>query len=119
MTRFINLCPHEVTIIDARGRRFDIISSGVGWVTLFEKPNGFIGDIPVLSYPVSGKLVGLPPPQEGLAYIVSHEVLTHPEVFGRSDVFAPGTRQRHNPYRDEQGRVVGVCVLLSAPAKEE
>ena len=117
--KLVNLCPHEITIVDSKGKRIDIVSSGVARVTLYEKSMGFLGDIPIISCPRTGKLIGLPRPIDGIAYLVSHEVLEHPEVVGRSDVFSPATRQRHNPYRDEQGRVIGVCALISTPTEED
>jgi len=116
--RLINLTPHEVTIVDAKHRRFDIVSHGVARVVMLEGDDEPIGDIPVLSS-CRGEIIGLPDPVKGIAYLVSREVLNHPEVSGRKDVFAPATRPRHNPFYDEFRRIIGVTRLMSAPAKTE
>lgn len=115
--RIINLTPHEITIVDANGRRLDIVSHGAARavITEFECPP--LGDIPVISSPVVGELIGMPGPMEGIVFIVSREVLNHPDVAGRDDVFAPATRPRHGPFHDQMGRVIGVTRLVQAPPK--
>jgi hypothetical protein len=113
--RLINLTPHEVTIVDSKNKRHDIVSHGVARIFIMEHEDEPLGDIPVISVPSVGNLIGLPSPISGIAYIVSREVLNHPEVAGRKDVFSPATRPRHNPFHDENGRVCGVTRLISAP----
>jgi hypothetical protein len=113
--KFMNLTPHEITIVDSKGKRFDIVSHGVARTTILEEECESIGDIPVISSPSNGVLVGLPDPISGVIFIVSREVLAHPDVEGRKDVFAPATRPRHGPFHDEFGRVIGVTRLVAAP----
>jgi hypothetical protein len=116
--RFVNLTPHEITIVDTKNRRFDFVSHGVARVFLLERVGKPIGDIPVVTTPSIGNLIGLPNPTSGIAFIVSREVLNHPDVAGRTDVFAPATRPRHNPFHDANGKVIGVTRLVAAPDKE-
>jgi hypothetical protein len=117
--RFINMTPHEITIVDSKGRRFDIVSHGVARVVMTEEEHDPIGDIPVVSSPIVGDLIGLPDPTPGAIFIVSREVLNHEDVLGRADVFAPATRPRHSPFHDDFGRVVGVTRLVAAPPRPE
>lgn len=112
--RFMNYTPHEITIVDVNGKRFDIVSHGTARVVTPELYDLPIGDIPVIKMQGRGIVVGLPGPMEGIAYLVSREVLNHLDVAGRTDVFSPATRSRHNPFYDGNGRVVGVTRLLSA-----
>jgi len=116
--RFVNLTPHEITIVDANGNRLDIVSNGLARVKMLEGYDDPLGDIPVIRSPRIGALVGLPAPEDGNVFLVSNEVLAHPDTFGRRDVYAPATRRRHSPYRDDRGNVIGVCALISAPRED-
>jgi hypothetical protein len=113
----MNLTPHEVTIVDSKQRRYDIVSHGLARVTVSEENEEPIGDIPVIVTRDEGIVVGLPEPVSGIAFLVSREVLRHPDVVGRKDVFAPATRPRHNPFYDEHRRIIGVTRLIAASPK--
>jgi len=135
--KLINLTPHSVTIFDLDAEKIELPSSGVARVSTEEtdlgiigqrpfahsigeggsihEKGGMIGGIPIVSSPILGPVVGLPKPEEGVAYIVSLMVLQHPDVHGRADVFAPATGPKHAALRDEQGRITGVTRLVAAP----
>jgi hypothetical protein len=113
--KFINLTPHTITIYDLHAEKTTLPSAGVARVETTEETLDTINDIPIVSAPIPGPVVGLPEPTDGMAYIVSLMVLQHPAVRGRTDVYAPATGPKHAAIRDEQGRIAGVTRLIAAP----
>jgi hypothetical protein len=116
--KFINLTPHTITIYDLHAEKTTLPSSGVARVETTEKTLEPINDIPIVSSPVQGPVIGLPEPSDGISYVVSSVVLNHPSVRGRKDVFGPGTGPKHAPLRDGENRIVGVTRLVAAPLKD-
>jgi hypothetical protein len=113
--KLINLTPHIVTIFSEAGEKHEYPSAGAARVDTTEDTLAPLGDIPVVSAPIMGPVTGLPDPADGVGYIVSLMVLQHPDVAGRTDVFAPATGPKHHAVRDEQGRIAGVTRLVAAP----
>lgn len=114
--KLINLTPHDVVIFDINGDKITLPSEGVARVDTTDEPLEPLGEIPVVSFPVPGPVIGLPAPSlqiGGHAFIVSLMVLDHPDVRGRTDVFAPATGPKHAAIRDEQGRIKGVTRLVA------
>ena len=112
--KFVNLTPHVITIYNLYANKITLPSSGVARVETTEETLEPIEDIPIVSTPIPGPVVGLPEPSDGVAYIVSLMVLQHPAVRGRTDVYAPATGPKHAAMRDEQGRIIGVTRLIAA-----
>ena len=113
--KFINLTPHTVTVFDIYANKITLPSAGAARVETTEETLEPINDIPIVSAPIPGPVVGLPEPSDGVAYIVSLMVLQHPAVRGRTDVYAPATGPKHAAMRDEEGRIIGVTRLIAAP----
>jgi hypothetical protein len=112
--KFINLTPHTITIFNLYVEKITLPSAGVARVETTEEALEPIEDIPIVSSPIQGPVIGLPEPVNGVAYIVSSIVLNHPSVHGRKDVFGPGTGPKHAPMRDDENRIVGVTRLVAA-----
>lgn len=112
--KIVNLTPHDVVIFDINGDKHVYPSEGVARVDTTDMPMPSLGEIPVVSFPIPGPVTGLPGPTSGVAFIVSLMVADHPNVRGRTDVFAPATGPKHAAIRDEQGRIKGVTRLVSA-----
>lgn len=113
--KFVNLTPHTITIFDLYVEKITLPSEGVARVETTEREMDTIDNIPIVSAPIPGPVVGLPEPSDGVAYIVSLMVLQHPAVRGRTDVYAPATGPKHAAMRDEEGRIIGVTRLIAAP----
>ena len=104
--RLVNLTPHPITITVVDGvpltippedepARFELLPTG----EVVDLGNGIEA-----SDTRKGAIVNLPPPQEGVAYIVSRPLAML--VVARDDVFCVG-----ESIRDEDGRVIG-CLGL-------
>lgn len=103
---FINLTPHTINIHTPAGV-IDVAPSGdVARVSVTDVPAAPIAGIPVAKR-VTGDVVGLPAPQDGVAYIVSGMVAA--AVPGRPDVFSPGPL-----VRDDAGKPIGCNGLYAA-----
>ena len=113
--KFINLTPHKITIFDLYVEKITLPSEGVARVETTEETLEPIDNIPIVSAPIQGPVIGLPEPTDGVSYVVSSIVLNHPSVRGRTDVFGPGTGPKHAAMRDEEGRIIGVTRLVAAP----
>ena len=97
---FINLTPHEVTLVDNQGD-----------ITLVIKPEetparcavkreiAFIADCIQVNRSLFGEVVGLPAPIQGTWYIVSRIVA---EAAQRSDLLVPD-----ETVRNSEGQIVG------------
>lgn len=72
--------------------------------------------VPYVPFPKQGRLAGMPAPQDGCIYIVSKVVLFHPDVAGRTDVFAPNSGV--GAIRsDRTGYMHAATQLIQAPAR--
>lgn len=100
---FVNLTPHELNIYNRDGEHVtDIEPSGdTVRVDVSRDVVDEIGDIPILETEY-GEVDGLPEPEEGVVYIVSGFVKTHPSVESREDVYSPGEL-----VRDDEGNPIG------------
>lgn len=98
-TKLVNLTPHELSIYCADGDVVTVPRTGkVARVHEVREPVGIVDGITIETvYP--GRVEGIPPPQEGVVYIVSSIVS---QATGRPDVFAPGQL-----IRDEHGQPLG------------
>ena len=111
--RLINLTPHPV-VLRVGTEAVTLPPSGVvARTTTVEEPVGTVTiqdglGIPVIRV-VYGRLEGVPPPQEGIGYIVSS--LAAQAAPERRDLFIPA-----RPIRDEQGRIVAAQALASEDA---
>ena len=113
--KFVNLTPHTITIYDLYANKIALPSAGAARIETTEETLEPIDNIPIVSAPIPGPVVGLPEPSAGVAYLVSLMVLQHPAVRGRTDVYAPATGPKHAAMRDEQGRIIGVTRLVAPP----
>jgi hypothetical protein len=68
--------------------------------------------VAVFTSPTVGEVINLPPPEEGVFFLVSAVVAA--AVKGRADVLRPGTGPADNCVRNEAGQVVGVTRLIRA-----
>lgn len=112
MTTFINLTPHEITILKKDLTTLSIKASGK-IARVNELPNDVCGEIdgiPVLSKSKFTDVIDLPEPQEGIAYIVSGMVA---DRVSRDDVFSPATGPKDDAVRNEKGHIVAVKFLKS------
>ena len=92
-TKLINLCPHDINIVDNEGNLIITLPYEEGRVARVATT-----EIPVenntLGYPFPvvhrewGAVTGLPDPQPGIAYVVSAPVVS--ACPGRKDIFSPG-----------------------------
>ncbi len=97
---FVNLTPHDVTIVVSEEERFTIPFSGcVVRVSLVQEDLPSVAGIPVVRS-TFGRVEGLPSPVEGTVYIVSS--MTASAVGGRSDLYTPG-----DLVKDDEGQVIG------------
>jgi hypothetical protein len=105
--KFVNLTPHEITIV--RGDEKIVIppSGLVARVRATEEKVGEVDGIPVVVVNY-GDVENLPAPEDGTIYLVSQIVLG--AVRGRSDVLAPNTGK--GAVRDAHGNVAGVTSLI-------
>jgi len=109
MTKFINLTPHDITVV-ADGREMKIPASGqVARVATTEKVVGEIDGIPIIKREF-GEIENLPAPTGGTVFIVSSLVLS--AVKNRTDVVAPDTGA--TAVRDDKGQIVAVTRFVTA-----
>ena len=100
MTKFINLTPHTLNIIDVNNNIMDIPPSGkIARVSSISAIVATINDINV-SQQTFGDVIDLPDAQDGVVFIVSRMVKDR--IFNRADVLVPGA-----PVRDADGKIVG------------
>lgn len=103
MVKYVNLTPHDITIVDHDGNqiaRFPAESTDIGdsaRVDFRRRKIGDIGGIPITVRTYSG-ISNLPPPEPGTIYIVSKLAAIRAQ---RDDVVAPGTMIRND------GKVIG------------
>ena len=111
----VNLTPHALTLVSARGEHTVLPASGtVARVAstpgTVEAREGF--PCAIASPTVFGEVTGLPCPQAGTAFIVSGMVGAALAGRGRTDVFVPGTGPNDGALRNEAGHIVGVTRLV-------
>jgi hypothetical protein len=101
--RFVNLTPHDVTVVSGGKIKKYIRDGTVARVTetvtlAFSIDDCDINDV------VFGEVVGLPAPTDGVCFIVSAMVkeAVKKSGSGRNDCVSPG-----NLIRDEKGEVIG------------
>ena len=108
MTRFVNLTPHVITIVNDNGEKIiEIPPSGeVVRVNISQEIVRYVDGIPVKKT-VFNDIQNLPEPQNDTIFIVSTIVLQALKDKGinRDDVVAPDT---NSAVRDENGRIIGV-----------
>lgn len=108
---FVNLCPHDVTLMDGNGMKLTFKASGqvARLDSKAERSHLTIGiaEGMEIGLPLQeiedGAVYGLPEPQENTIYITSYIIAKHVR---RPDVISPLTDQ--TAIRDEDNRVVGV-----------
>ena len=91
-TKLINLCPHDVTIVDEEGHIILVLPDEVvmfaGAATTETPRENTLGyPFPVV-HREWGAVTGLPAPQPGVAFVVSAAVVS--ACPGRADLFSPG-----------------------------
>lgn len=91
-TKLINLCPHDITIVDGDGNIIEVLPHEEGRLARVA-----VTEVPVENtlgrpFPVVrrewGEVTGLPAPQSGVAFVVSAAVVS--ACPGRADLFSPG-----------------------------
>lgn len=102
MPSYLNLTPHEITILVPNGPDLVLPPSGqVARVSMAREtvvgPDGVECHVSV-----PGPVEGLPFPEEGVVLIVSALVRTQPSLAGRTDLASPGPL-----VRDAQGQPIG------------
>lgn len=102
MINFINLTPHNITVIQGEEKRTIEASGDIARISVETKIVGELDGIPV-STQSYGEIEGLPAPQADTIYIVSG--LVRSAVKGRPDVVAPNTGAA---IRNEKGHIIGV-----------
>ena len=102
---FVNLTPHLIRVFKDNGEIIEIPPSGI--VARVRTETVKVGEIDGIDVVATrfGEVENLPPPQEGVIYIVSTLVLS--AITDRYDVVAPDTSPQ-SAIRDESGRIVGV-----------
>ena len=109
-TKLINLCPHDITIVDGDGNVIEVLPHEEGRLARVS-----VKEVPVENtlgrpFPVVrrewGEVVGLPDPQPEVAFVVSAAGVS--ACPGRADLFSPGRL-----IRDEHGQPTQ-CVGLVA-----
>ena len=113
---FCNLTPHAIVIHHATGVVTIPPFGPVARVTTVPGPVDTIevdgAMITVAGATRFGPVVDLPPPSDGLFYIVSALVGGHRDVAGvRQDVLVPGTGPNDGAVRDAAGKIIGVTRL--------
>lgn len=119
--KVINLTPHVINVADKDGNII-LAFAPAGTVARVSTTPGELGTIEIAgqAVPVAGptqygEVTGLPPPEEGVLYLVSALVGQHPDVAGaRGDVLLPGTGPGDKPIRDGDGKIVAVTRLNRA-----
>ena len=109
---FLNLTPHAIVVRLADGSDLTFPPSGKV-ARVDELPTTVIGEfdgITILSRTVFGKVIDLPDPVEGTAFIVSGLVAG---VVYRADVFSPATGPKDGAVRNDKGHIVAVVSLKS------
>jgi hypothetical protein len=112
---WVNLTPHVISIQKRDGTLQQFPKCGYTARVLERKaPQFHLKDVPfpVMARPVPERVIGLPPPQDGVFYIVSKILLDHPVVAGRADVFAPDSGP--TAVRNRRGVIEYATHLLSA-----
>lgn len=99
MANFINLTPHDITIITESGNSVFPATGKVARVKVESKEIGNVAGIPVMKNFYSD-VEGLPDTNEGTYYLVSKIVAD--AVPYRNDVLIP-----NDSVRDENGRIIG------------
>jgi hypothetical protein len=111
---FVNLTPHALTLRATDGTDTIVPPSGavarVG--TVPGAAMGEAGGIALFSRTEFGAVEGLPEPEAGTIFIVSG--LVAGRVFGRDDVFSPGTGPKDGAIRNEAGHIIAVTRLVQA-----
>lgn len=114
---FVCLCPHSVAVLLPSGETWVCESSGSARLVedhrFFDRVPGPGGDESrsiELAQAVFGEVVGLPPPQAGVGYIVSQMVAI--ACHDRRDLFFPDSG---SAVRDASGQVIAVRRLLRPP----
>ena len=97
---FVNLTPHEVTLVNDQGDITLVIEpEGTPARCVVKREIAFIADGISVNKSVFGEVVGLPEPIEGTWYIVSRIVA---EAAQRSDLLVPD-----ETVRNQEGQIVG------------
>ena len=105
---FVNLTPHEIVIINADGEvALRVASSGSLRAAEVVEPAASVDGVEVVATSFAALEGADITPREGVTFIVSPFVATHPELAGRTDVVCPDTGPA-SVVRDEAGRIVGV-----------
>ena len=109
-TQLINLCPHDITIVDEDGNIILVLPHEEGRVarvatTETPRENTLGYEFPVV-HREWGAVTGLPAPQPGTAFVVSGAVVS--ACPGRADLYSPGRL-----IRDEHGNPTQCVGLVS------
>ena len=108
--KFINLTPHDVTIVDGETKH-TFPKQGLARVQTIPLNPTMLGGIPFFTTTYGGT-EGLPEPQEGIIFIVSMVVAqANPE---RRDIVFPASDPA-NSVRDEKGNLIGFKALTRFP----
>lgn len=111
MTTLVNLCPHDITIVDGDGNVIIVLPHEEGKLARVATTEIPAENTLGYSFPVVhrewGQVTGLPDPQPGVAFVVSAAVVS--ACPGRKDIYSPGRL-----IRDEHGQPTQ-CVGLVAP----
>lgn len=103
----VNLTPHAINIITDGGTVTVAPSGQVARVQVSQTVVGNITfndmQVPIMDT-VFGDVEDLPPPQDGVMYLVSRVVLSASP--GRNDLVVP-----HDLVRDDEGRIIGAKAL--------
>lgn len=110
--RFVNLTPHDVNIMPrgVGGRVIRLAPGAPARVVTASRMVGYVGDVPVVEYDIQG-IDGIPPPRDGVVYIVSAIVRDALYRLGqsRADVVSPDQRRA---VRDMNRRIIGITRLV-------
>lgn len=91
-TKLINLCPHDINIVDNEGNLIVTLPHEEGKLARVVTTENPVENTLGYPFPVVhrewGEVTGLPGPQPGVAFIVSAAVVS--ACPGRADLFSPG-----------------------------
>ena len=98
---YVNLTPHNLTVKDSNGKVQTVPSSGIIARIQEEDKGVFEHEGFMVKETKVSKVVNLPESKEGVFYIVSRMLATHPDCLSRDDILVPG-----QPDRDNKGKAI-------------
>ena len=102
MARFINMTPHDITLVNDKGEIIRTFPKSGKEIRVEQSKtlNKVLDDIEIYDVVKNSKIINLPDYQEGPYYLVSSIVAL--SIYNREDLLVP-----MDFYRDENGKILG------------